>query len=563
MGGAAGTPATGGAGGVGTGGGAGSPPVIAPFDDIFVWNTITFDNATFLGHTPSATTPTPTAPVIDLDLYDTIQLSNAGLGNAVGGGNSHGVGIGFFDVNADGFDDIFVANGTSNSGAGQTNSLLYLNDGDGTFTDVTSSSGIAAILDGLDTYSVAGGDYDNDGDIDMYVGTHPTDILIANQGNGTFVVSAHTGYGGPPTSSAAASDGRSKIVSFGDFDNDGWLDLVSVTNTGNDVYLLRNDRAGNFTDITVSSGIETAPSGNPCALMWTDYDNDADYDLWIWNDRGGRRLLRNEIGSNTFTNITTSPGNVDAEANIGNPMGIDGADIDHDGDLDYYISNLGSNNPLLRNDGNGSTNPADWSFTNIATPSGTRGDFGWGLGFEDFDHDTWADIFIAQEGSTNPANDRPYQVFQNTGQVPSAFNELQFPHAPLISNAAHNVAVAFADFDHDGRTDVVSATTDGSAISFYRNITNVGNRGWLEVTIPRVPVTGERGGIGARVIVKTPDLVQFRDINGGSSRASQNAHSVRFGLGNWDGAEWVAAIWPDGRQLVVTGVPGNRRIEMP
>jgi hypothetical protein len=100
-------------------------------------------------------------------------------------------------------------------------------------------------------------------------------------------------------------------------------------------------------------------------------------------------------------------------------------------------------------------------------------------------------------------------------------------------------------------------------MQLYRNETDLGTNRWLEIRVPVTPGTGTKGGITGRVLVKTGGLVQFRDIAGGSSRASQNAMSVRFGLGQWTGAEWVAILWPDGRQVVVRNVEGNQVLNMP
>ena len=244
-----------------------------------------------------------------------------------------------------------------------------------------------------------------------------------------------------------------------------------------------------------------------------------------------------------FTDITTTSSSV----LIGHPMGIDGADIDHDGDLDYYISNLGLH-PLLVNKGDG-------TFKEMSNAAGTRGDFGWGLAFEDFNGDSWADLFVTQE------DNRPYYVYTNLKQNPPKFSLAEVPHIP-VNRTAHNVAAAFADYDHDGRVDAVTGTTDGSRIMLFHNVTDRGSNRWLEVLVPETPETGERGGINARIVVKTGDILQFRDITGGSSRASQNALSARFGLGQWSGAEWVAALWQDGRQLVMSGVAGNQRLLM-
>jgi hypothetical protein len=217
-------------------------------------------------------------------------------------------------------------------------------------------------------------------------------------------------------------------------------------------------------------------------------------------------------------------------------MGIDGADIDHDGDLDYYVSNIGDN-PLLRNLGDG-------TFVDITGDAGTGGDFGWGLAFEDFDADTFADIFVAQE------DDRPALIFRNLGESPPKFAEQELPHPGADDSTAHNKPVGFADFDRDGRVDVVVAGTDGSRINLYRNTTDLGSHRWLHIKAP----------IGARVGVKTGELIQFRDVTAGSSRASQNEHSVRFGLGNFTGAEWVFVLYPWGGRSARINVPGNQHL---
>ncbi len=510
------------------------------------WFPIDFSAAVDLGHEPRELTPGEQQSAGAIVLQDVTV--DAGLGALTTGGNSHGVGVAFLDVSGDGWEDIVTISGKNAGSAVMFDSALYLNDGDGTFTEASVASGLSGILDGVDGYSIAAADYDADGDVDLYVGAHPRDYLLQNQGAGTFVdVSAAAGAGGPPT---VQSGTGSKVVSFGDLNGDGLPDLVSASRDipGAGLYLLRNEGDGTFEDITDSSGAAIQARGNPCAVLWTDFDNDIDADLHIWNDRGGRALLRNE-GNETFVDVTETS-NINDEAGIGNPMGIDGADIDHDGDLDYYVSNVG-NNPLLRNEGDG-------TFTNITDSAGTGGDFGWGLGFEDFNHDTHADIFVAQEDNL------PFLVFTNSGASPLSFGRSNLSHVAVSSTAAaHNVAVAFADYDHDGRTDVLTATTDGSRVSLFRNATDVGSHAWLEVIIPEAPDSGAAGGATARVLVKTGDLVQFREIYGGSSRASQNALGARFGLGNWTGAEYVAVQWPNGAQSIVTGVVGNQRLLMP
>lgn len=126
---------------------------------------------------------------------------------------------------------------------------------------------------------------------------------------------------------------------------------------------------------------------------------------------------------------------------------------------------------------------------------------------------------------------------------------------------AHNVAVGFADYNHDGRVDAVTATTDGSNVVLHENATNVTGRHFLTIGVHE-NAKGGTGGVGARVAVKTGDLIQFNDITGGSSRASQNEHSVTFGLDGWDGAELVVVRFADGSQIVRRNVKADQFIRL-
>lgn len=526
---------------------AGPPPSDAEpvtnfgtFGAVFLWDEIDLDKASDQGFEVSQI---PDGNKVESGPIKLVEVGDdSGLADSSAGGNAHGVGVGFVDIDGDSFEDIVLV-----TGAG-TASQVYKNDGSGGFTDFTTASGIASILGSADTYSVAAADYDADGDLDLFVASHPRDYLLANDGNGVFTdVTTAAGAGGPSSTQPGTA---SKIGSWGDYDGDGWIDLAVASSTFDNLssngYLLRNLGDGKFQDVTATTGFHAASTGNPCAVFWTDFDSDGDQDVWIWNDRGSatenRVLLRNTDGA--FEDIAEQARI--HEINAGNPMGIDGADIDHNGHLDYYVSDIGGS-PFLYNDG-------DSTFRDIQEVSGAKGDYGWGLGFEDFNADSWPDIFLAQE------DDRDYLTFTNEAASPPLFTKQGWKHNPVGNG--HNVAVAFADYDHNGTVDIVTAGTSGARMNLFRNDTELGTNRWLEVRIPQVPGTSAKGGISARVLVKTGGLVQFRDIAGGSSRASQNAMSVRFGLGQWDGAEWVAALWPDGRQIVVRNVEGNKVLDL-
>ena len=535
-------------------------PVVKPppFTATFLWRPITFANAIDLGHPAELVQADarvgPGAVALE------IVGARVGLADAVGGGNPKGVGLAFVDVDNDGYDDLFVANGqwpapitNPPTPPTQFQSKLYSNHRDGTFVDATDSSGLKTLLDGKDLFSVAVADYDADGDLDLYVTSVPKDLLLQNDGAGHFtdVTTAAGAGGGLESSAAIVRGGRSKIAAWGDLDGDGWLDIAvaSATFQGFTIngYLLRNKGDGTFESATAASGYHAAPTGDPCAVLWSDYDNDGDQDLHVWNDEGtpttNRVLLQND-GHGHFTDVSVAAGLTDS---VGHPMGIDGADIDRNGFNDYYIGNIGGNPLYLAN--------GDGTFQNAMTAAGVVGNFGWGLGFEDLNADSWPDIFVSQ------LNDKYDITFTHQGVVPPKFTGAYWTTTPtLYTGWAHNVAAAFADYDKNGTIDIVRATTDGSKVTLFKNETSLGTQSYLEVRIGRTPRTGEKGGVSARVVVKTGDLVQFRDINGGSSRASTNATSARFGLGQWTGAEWVAAIWPDGRELSALNVPGNQTV---
>lgn len=538
----------GGNGNGGNGADSGPIPNDGEFEAVFTWAPIDLDTATDLGEEVAEVPQSERTAPSEVDLSEV--AASSGLGGSVAGGNPHGVGVGFVDIDGDTFHDIVLITGEG------TDSQVYRNNGDGTFSDFTDDSNIGTILENVDGYSVASADYDRDGDLDLYVGAMPRDFLLRNNGSGVFTdVTTAAGAGGPNSTQPNSS---SKIVAWGDYDNDGLMDIAVSSSTFDsgrastaNAYLLRNLGNGQFSDVSAASGIAAAPDGNPCAMMWSDFDSDGDQDLWIWNDRNppdNRALLRND--GSQFTDITESS-RID-EVDSGNPMGIDGADVDHDGHLDYYISDI-AGSPFLYNDGNG-------TFRDIRSVAGAGGEasnsqnYAWGLGFEDLNADTFSDLFVAQETT------RPYLTFTNLGQANPRFSRAEWDHGSV--NGGHNVAVAFADYDHNGTVDMVTAGTGNTRVNLYRNDTDLGSHRFLEVRVSDTPDTGENGGISGRVMVKTGDLVQFRDITAGSSRASQNAMSVRFGLGNWTGAEWVAVLWPDGRQIVVKNVAGNRVLDL-
>ncbi len=488
-------------------------------------------DATDLGHEPSESPVTAPSGLRFVD--GTVE---AGLGGAVGGGNQHGVAIALVDVDADGDPDALFANGTGNRSGLRFRSTFWRNEG-GTFA--ADQAALGGALDGLDTYSVAAGDVDADGDVDLYVGAQPTNVLLRNRGDGTFTdATAESNAAATRSNPQLVADGRGKVVAIDDFDGDGALDLLSATSTQPrpGATLLHNRGDGTFEDWTERSGVRIAETGNPCAVLFTDYDNDGHRDLWIWNDRGGHLLLHHD--GEAWEDFGTQADHVD----IRNPMGIDAADVDRDGDLEYYVGNIGPH-PLLDNLGNG-------NFVDLSRAAGTTGEYGWGLGFRDFDLDGWVDLLVAQEDG------RSTVAYRNRTDRTFARSDLAPP--PLTDPSdAHNVPAAFADVDGDGRTDALLSRTDGSPVQLLRNVTDVGGRSFLDVVVAEAPDTGARGGVGARVVIGAGGVVRFLDLHGGSSRASQSELSARFGLDGWSGADFVVVAFPGGAVRSYVNVPAG------
>jgi hypothetical protein len=228
---------------------------------------------------------------------------------------------------------------------------------------------------------------------------------------------------------------------------------------------------------------------------------------------------------------------------MSNPMGIDAVDVDRDGSLDYFVGNSGLPQLLLSG--------PDGTFVDYAQSAGLESSNSWGVGFEDLDADGWWDLWVARSGSDDDL------AFRHLGTDPPTFSTTAIEHPYTFPT---NVAAAFADYDHDGDVDVATGGVSGEPVQLFRNDTDRGTARTLEVRIDAAPGDGARGGVTARVVVGVGDLVLWRDVSGGSSRNSQNALSARFGLGQRTGAEWVAVLWPDGRQVAATGVPGDARL---
>ena len=493
---------------------------------------------------------------------------------------AHGTGAAFFDYDNDGDLDLYVVNGSTfatyqhKSGPGN---VLYANNGNGTFVNATARAGVGDAGWGA---GCAVGDYDNDGDLDLYVTNYGPNILYRNKGDGRFA-DIRAGVGGDDYSASAV---------FFDYDNDGDLDLYVTNYVVFDVHdmpdetfqeencvflggirvycgpkgmpsagdiLYRNDGNGVFADVTASAGISAANDYYGLGVVPADYDNDGDLDLFVANDETPNVLFQNN-SDGTFEDVALLAGvayNADGDEEAG--MGVDFGDFDNDGDEDLYVTNFfRETNTLYENEGQG-------TFMDITTMAGlaapTLSLLGWGTRFFDYDNDGDLDLFVAN-GHVYPQVDRvptgssyrqPNQLFSNQGK--GEFLEVSAQSGPGLGIEKVSRGASFGDYDNDGDVDVFVVNLN-DAPSLLRN--DGGNsHNWLTIQVFGTRVN--RGGVGARIRLVAGGKPQWRTINGASSYLSHNDIRAHFGLGKQERADLIELTWPDGSTQSVSNVPAN------
>jgi hypothetical protein len=483
----------------------------------------------------------------------------------------------FFDYDGDGWLDLFLVDGGSLadvSVARRARHRLYRNRGDGTFANVTAESGIQHREYGM---GACAGDYDGDGDPDLYITNFGPNILYRNDGAGAFAEVTRTARVGSGLWGASCA--------FADLDKDGDLDLF-VTNyvdadrrqspfcgnagRGLRIYchplnfkplpnqLYRND-AGVFTDVSASSGIG-AHRANGLGVVVADYDDDGWPDVFVANDSVPNFLFRNDRDGR-FTEAALEAGvavATDGKARAG--MGIDTGDYDADGRLDLVITNLDFETHTLHR------GIQQGLFAHATTEAGigfaTLPFVGFGVSFFDADNDGRLDIAIANghvmdnapQFRSGAAYAQRRLLFQNT--TGRRFVEIGRKAGSGFALEKVGRGLATGDIDNDGDLDLL-VTNNGQTAELLRN---EGGDNANALIIRLIGGKGNRDAIGARVRVTTGSRTQMRDVKAGSSYLSQNDLRLHVGIGTASQADRIEILWPSGDSETVHNVGANRLV---
>ena len=488
---------------------------------------------------------------------------------------SMGGGVALFDYDNDGYLDIYFVNSLTVDLAKanqKTSSALYHNNGDNSFTDVTSKSGVGDIGFGM---GVAVGDYNNDGFEDLYVTCLGPNHLFKNNGNGTFTdVTVKAGVGDPRWSTGAA---------FVDYDKDGKLDLFVSNYVGFDLNhlpefgvgrtcqfkgipvqcgprglpgagdsLYHNNGDGTFTDVSKKAGVADGNGYYGLGVICSDFDEDGFVDIFVANDSTPNFLYHNN-GDGTFKEIAFTSGTaVNESGSEQGSMGVTLGDYDHDGKLDLFITNFDDEyNILYHNDGHNSF--TDVSFkSKVAEVSLPY--VGWGTKFFDYDNDGWVDLFVTN-GHVYPQRGHYRQrEFLHHNNQDGTFSEVASQTGSALMEERVGRGAAFGDIDNDGDVDVVVNDLDGSPQLLRNDGGNTNN----SILVRTIGVKSNRDGIGARVKIVSGDLTQIDEVRSGESYLSQNDLRLHFGLQKRTKVDLVEVRWPSGAIDRIANVGANK-----
>ncbi|HVZ16497.1 MAG TPA: CRTAC1 family protein [Terriglobales bacterium] len=489
-----------------------------------------------------------------------------------------GGGVGLFDFDNDGWLDIFLLNGGETPHGKSEKPLqnaLYRNLGNGKFEDVA----VAAGLSKLKTYGmgVAIADFDNDGHQDVFITGYPNCVLYHNNGDGTFTdVTEDAGLRNAGKWAASAA--------WFDYDRDGFLDLVICNYVemsfdvaprclyldmrtyceqraykGVPLTIYHNNRNGTFTDVTRSSGLDRFV-GRALGVVALDIDDDGWPDLFVSRDASPNLLLLNKHNGTFADAGVAAEIAYDSNGNAKAGMGVDAGDINGDGRPDFVVGNFSLEYPSLF------LSRPGLFFEEAARTAGigsaAQFNVTWGVHFVDFDNDGSLDIMLVNGHiievieSLQPQvkyKERPL-LLHNSGN--GKFEDVSFSAGPAFAKGYQARGLAVGDFDNDGAPDVIF-TCIGDSPVLLRN--NVGQKNsWAGVRL--IGTKSNRDAIGAKLTLSVADRKLVRWLAGGSSYLSSHDKRIIFGLGTLPANQAVniEVLWPSGTRQTVTALKINR-----
>ncbi|MBT5876232.1 MAG: CRTAC1 family protein [Candidatus Latescibacteria bacterium] len=511
-----------------------------------------------------------------------------------------GSGAAWGDYDNDGDSDLYFVN-TSGALAltpaqrqdSPARNMLYQNNGDGTFDDVTDKAAVGSHAMGM---GATWGDHDNDGDLDLYVTNFGRNILYDNNGDGTF----------SDFTSRARVDGNSDGFWSGavwcDYDRDGDLDLyvcnyvgysdqLSELGTASPQYgalvpytlnpssydplpnvLYRNNGNGTFTDVAKQAGVDN-PEGRSLGAVFCDLDNDGWQDLYVANDVSESKLYWNR-GDGTFEDASA----ITWAADYRGAMGIAVGDWENDGDFDIFkthwiaqenafYNNLTEDMNDMIDRGSKGGVPEFLRFTDLADRYGlgeiSLDMVGWGTGFMDYDNDGRLDVFIVNGSTFENREDtrklirQPNMLFWNRDSEEGFYNVTSVS-GDALQKANVGRGAAFNDYDMDGDVDI-AIVSNGEAAVLLRNENPNAHQ---SITVRLHGTISNRFAVGARVTVSADSTRQVQDVGSGVSYLSFGGHDLVFGLGRYSQADSVSVRWPNSDEQIITNIASNSLVEI-
>ena len=489
-------------------------------------------------------------------------------------------GSAFFDYDQDGDLDLYILNGSKVVGfpdQEHPRNTFYRNER-GKFVDATDEANLGDVGWGM---GCAVGDYDNDGDLDIYITNYGRNVLYANQGDGTFV---------DVTEYAQVGDDRFGTgCAFFDYDGDGYLDLYVANyvdfkhflqTTPNRSYiwkglrvhfgprgmkgsgdiLYRNQGDGTFADVTVEARVVDQDKLYGMGVIGGDYDRDGDVDIYVANDTGPNFLYQNQ-GDGTFFDIGWMIGAAyDESGEAQGCMGIAYGDYDNDLYQDILVTNFWEQTNTLYHNDRGTF------FSDLSFDAGVGKEsfqfLAWGTEFFDYDNDGDKDLFVAN-GHLFPQLDRANlgtsyaqtnQLFENLGD--GTFVEVSQVSGEGLKIKKVSRGASFGDYDDDGDLDIFVLNINDRPTLLRNDGGNENN--WLMVKT--IGTESNRDGIGARIEVRSGDLTQSAEIRSGASYLSHNDLRAHFGLGQREAIDLLVVRWPSGLEERFENLSANRLV---